>query len=203
MIGAASDPFEVQAALASFTGDLAFDIGGNVGETARSLASRFTTVISCEPCGESYAELASSVPDNVTALPVAVSDHRGAVTLDEQEHPIKSGQLTTGGYEGWGRVLGRRTVECTTLDDLTEQFGAPDLVKIDTEAHELHVVRGGVSTLSKHTPCLYIEVHGADLGAEIAGRLRPSYGDRLERVQHPNYVLGDWGYDNHYWLIAR
>lgn len=202
MRGADNDPTAVGKLLHRFSGELAFDIGGNVGDTARVFADRFDRVVSFEPCEESFAILSRLGLPSVEAHPIAVSDHNGDVVLDVQSNPIKSGQLTTGGYAGWGPIVGHRTVECRTLDSLADEHGTPDLVKIDTEAHELLVVQGALDTLTKHTPDLYIEVHDAALGQAIRDLLEPAYGSRLRRIQHSHYSPSHWGYDNHYWLIT-
>lgn len=203
--GADNDPHQIHDILCGFSGDTVFDVGGNIGDTARLLAARFGRVLSFEPADESYGYLAALGLANVQAHQLAVSDHDGAVTLTVQEHPIKSGQLTSAEVDdtaGWGKILSRRTVPCRTLDSLTEIHGAPDFIKIDVEGHEVQVVKGGLGTLETWRPDLYIEVHNDRLGQELRELLSEMYPD-LERVQHPNYRPSDWGYDNHYWLLAR
>lgn len=205
--GADSDPVLVHDILNGFSGRLAFDVGGNIGETARMLATRFDRVVSFEPADESYEHLARLGVPNVEGVQVAVSSHDGALTLAVQEHPIKSGQLTSAtendtSWGGWGRILDSRTVICRTLDDLAAKHGVPDFVKVDVEGHEVEVVKGGLKTLTEHRPDLYIEVHLDRLGDELWDLLEDAYPD-LREVQHPHYKPGDWGFDHHYWLVAN
>jgi FkbM family methyltransferase len=48
----------------------------------------------------------------------------------------------------------------TTVDALSERFGfAPDLVKIDVEGAERHVLAGAVATVTKHKPLIQVELH--------------------------------------------
>lgn len=206
------DPPEVEHLLFNARGRLAFDIGGNTGRVARHLATRFDQVVSCEPADESYAKL-SAIP-GIVVLQVAVSDHTGTVELAVQADHIKSGQLTspTGGGEewvldrslgggGWGEIVDSRTVPCLTLDDLAQDYGDPDFIKCDVEGHEGRVFAGGLQMMERARPALYIEVHNAQLGAEIRGYLDPFYTD-LREVWHPYYKESDFGYRNHYWLIS-
>jgi FkbM family methyltransferase len=207
------DPPEVEYLLFAARGRLAFDIGGNTGRVARHLSTRFNRVISCEPADESYERL-SAVP-NIQALQVAVSDREGTVELAVQAAHIQSGQLTspTGGGEewkvdrslgggGWGEIVDSRTVPCVTLDGLAERYGDPDFIKCDVEGHEGRVFRGGLTMLERCKPSLYIEIHNAELGAEIRGYLDPFYTD-LREVWHPYYKTTDFGYRNHYWLVSN
>lgn len=198
--------------LSHAAGELAFDIGGNNGRVAGMLRQRFERVVSCEPAEESYERLVA-VP-GVIALQVAVSDHTGFVELAVQADHIQSGQLTspTGGGEewvldrsqgggGWGEILDSRTVPATTIDALAEEYGDPDFIKCDVEGHEGRVFAGGLATLERARPALYIEVHNAQLGAEIRGYLDPFYPS-LREVWHPYYKPTDFGATNHYWLVA-
>lgn len=206
------DPPEVERYLFRRSGLLAFDIGGNNGRVANRLRQRFAQVVSCEPAEESFAAL-SAVP-GVIALQVAVSDRSGTVELAVQAEHIRSGQLTspTGGGDewvtdralgggGWGEILGARTVPSVTLVDLAEEYGDPDFVKIDVEGHECRVVEGGLFTLERALPALYIEVHNSRLGQDILSLLDPIYPD-LTEVWHPHYKSTDFGAKNHYWLVS-
>jgi FkbM family methyltransferase len=207
------DPPEVERFLWSNSGHLAFDIGGNNGRVAERLSASFTHVVSCEPAEESFARLARV--EGITALNVAVSDRPGTVQLAVQADHIRSGQLTspTGGGEewiadrskgggGWGEIIDSRTVVCTTIDELASQYGDPDFIKCDVEGHEGRVFAGGLATVERALPALYIEVHNAELGAELRGYLDPFYPD-LHEVWHPYYKPTDFGARNHYWLLAR
>lgn len=206
------DPPEVEMHLFTRTGRLAFDIGGNTGRVAERLLQRFDRVVSCEPAEESFAQL--EAVQGITALQVAVSDHTGSVTLAVQADHIKSGQLSSpdNGNEawikdrasfvgGWGEILDARTVPSVTLDELAEKYGDPDFIKCDVEGHEGRVFAGGIATIRRARPALYIEVHNAQLGAEIRGYLEDFYTD-LREVWHPYYKPGEFGARNHYWLVS-
>lgn len=215
------DPPELERIWERFHGDIALDIGANAGQTARRLAPRFEVIYSFEPCREAYEVLeatALGLP-NVHPVPEAVTDHQGSVVLDENADHLRRGQLTTatpGANEGhgWGQVTGQREVDATTVDAfmVTEWMGTKvDLLKIDVEGHEVRVLRGATSTLDRHHPALWIEIHGRDLGLEVVGILQahgygpigePGSGYELELIRHPNYQPGAWGWENHYWIVT-
>lgn len=202
MHGADPDPPDLAELLAAHSGRLVFDIGANTGLTAALLADRFAHVVALEPCAESFAQLAALDAPNVTAQQLAVSARPGIVELAVQAHSIRTGQLTTPGIcGGWGELLELRRVPATTVDALAAQHGDPDLLKVDVEGHELAVVAGAMGTLQLARPALFVEVHGAVLGEGIVAQLSEWYPN-LRRVEHPNYRPGEWGSDNHYWLVA-
>ena len=60
------------------------------------------------------------------------------------------------------------SVRAITIDELTAEYGAPDVVFVDVEGYELHVLRGAWQTLETHRPDLFVEVH-ADAGLERFG----------------------------------
>lgn len=209
-IVAEPDPPGLDTVFGLFHGERAFDIGANVGQSAESLAPRFAEVISCEPAAESFQHLEriAATHPHVTALQVAVGAETGPLVLTVQANHIARGQLTAYREEvedghAWGQVVGHRTVDCVTIDDLAAKYGRPDFIKVDVEGSELDVIQGGIETIEAATPALYLEIHAHDLGREIVMLLAPIYGDRLRSVPHPNYPPGSWGRDNHYWLVVR
>jgi FkbM family methyltransferase len=55
-------------------------------------------------------------------------------------------------------------VRAITIDELTSAHGAPQVLFVDVEGYELHVLRGARRTLEAHHPDLFVEVHvGAGL----------------------------------------
>ena len=184
--------------ISSQHGRLAFDIGANIGQAARVLAANFERVVSFEPCTESLAVLAAEAPANVWVSDLAVSASAGPVELDETEHAIATGQLTTGSHLGWGPVTGRRTVQATTVDDQTGQWGVPDLVKVDTEGHEPAVLRGATATLRERRTVWLVEVHDRSDEQPI---LEAFAGYRVRRWDH-DYLLGSDQAADHFYLHA-
>jgi FkbM family methyltransferase len=197
------DPPQVEELLTQFSGRMAFDIGANVGRTAAVLASRFDRVIALEPAQESFDVLSDRMASypNVLCLPQAVSDKCDDIELVVASDKIDTGQLVTSDWPEWGKILERRRVSAVTIDALAETFDPPDLIKCDVEGHEVLVISGGLLTIDKYRPALYLEVHNADLGAQLRNLLDVHYSD-LHEVWHPHYKSDEWGAKNHYWLVA-
>lgn len=197
------DPQELQMLLECFVGDIAFDIGANVGGTARLLSRNFRQVIALEPAEESFEGLllaAEECPE-IVPLKLAASGVAGSLELAVHSDKINTGQLVTAAWPEWGSRTGMRTVQTTTVDLLVGRFGIPDLIKVDVEGHEGHVIQGAMTTIQDWLPGLYLEVHNSDLGAVLWATLSPYYPD-LRKVEHPNYLADSWEIQNHYWLVA-
>lgn len=198
-----SDPTTVWEQFDKFTGKLAFDVGANGGIVAEKLADNFDQVIAFEPAEESFKHLTNGgMPANVTTDPRAVSDVSGTVEFDVYDTAIGMGELVTGDSlaAAWGQATGKRSVEAVTLDELVGEFGAPDFVKIDTEGHEVAVVKGGERLLTEYRPRLLIEIHSKDNGEQIRGLLAHY---EWERFDAPSYAPDSYMQLNHHWIVSK
>jgi FkbM family methyltransferase len=178
-------PFEpvTYRTLSKQTGGTFLDLGANVGQYSIPLAKRFERVIAVEPNPLALKVLHRNVQlnglRNVTIVAKAVSPYHGSVQLHEGRF------LTT-----WSTVpssLPSVSVEAITLDELLEESGPLDLLKIDVEDAELEILRSLKGSLEKVSQVV-IETQRAEV-LEILLKL----GFKLE-------VLGGW---IHRWETVR
>jgi FkbM family methyltransferase len=203
-LGEVTDSPSAWDALGHFDGNVAYDIGANIGQAARLLAPHFKRVVCFEPCLESYGVLGQEHPDNVEVWPLAVSDHVGKVKLDEAEVATSFGQLVNGavamGHSEWGKKTGHRLVPCTTVDEWVRQGGyLPDLIKVDTEGHEPRVLAGARHTIGLGRSIWFLELHAAAHWSAVRPAFR--YYD-LERIEH-DYLVGHPRAEDHFYAVAR
>ncbi|MCE9583496.1 MAG: FkbM family methyltransferase [Planctomycetes bacterium] len=145
------------------------DVGANVGSMTLAFAKRFPKgrVFAFEPTHPGMARLAENLALNpelaarVTPVQAFVSDRsakRHGLTacsswkLDGSAgavHPLHGG--SEGAADG---------VPAVSIDDWCREQGVKrvDLVKIDTDGHELAVLRGARATLKKFRPALIFEI---------------------------------------------
>ena len=167
--------------------------------TAVKLSRNFVRVIAFEPCRESFELLRSDAPDNVTASLTAVSDTDGEIELQEANRSIVTGQLVSKPGLHWGTILRSRKVQSATIESLVEIYGEPDFIKIDTEGHEVEVVRGGMRFLEAAKPRLCIEVHHEHAEGEIRKLLK---NISLIKISQDQYREESIIRKNHFWLIS-
>lgn len=194
-----TDPPSVWNHYDEYRGELAFDVGANLGQVAQLLAPNFTRIVSFEPCAESFAILATEAMSNVEPVQMAVSNVDGEITLYEAAESIKTGQLVSSEGLFWGELVGDRQVPARTLDSLVVDYGVPDFIKVDTEGHEVQVVEGALGLIAEHHPRWLIEVHHEESGKRLKELLAPHY--RLETVGHPSY-RAEWLLRTHFWIKA-
>lgn len=192
------DPYFVWNVFAETTGKLAFDVGANIGQSTKVLAKGFKRVVAFEPHPESFDILNVEMPMNVEAKNFALTSVEGSVHLDVASYSNSTGQYVTGEGLHWGDLTDKVEVEGHTLDWCVEKFGSPSFVKIDTEGHEVEVVRGGPKLFASR-PKAVIEIHKAE-NEKLIRQLLPEY--EWLKVEHPLRVESPIR-QNHFWLVSQ
>lgn len=144
------------------------DVGAHAGQFAKLFAGMAPRgrVYAFEP--SAYARsilqraLAWNRVRNVSVVATGLSDSAGEAVLST---PIKArggfgfGLASLGGTSG-GRASSDQTVPLQTLDAFAaaERLTRLDFLKADVEGWEIHVVRGGIETLRRFRPALFLEV---------------------------------------------
>lgn len=103
--------------------------------------------------------------DNVILIEAAASSRRGRIRFNSG----MNGHVATSQHEA-----GTHLVEAVTIDDLSVEFGIPDVLYIDVEGFECEVLEGARITLASHASDCFVEVH-LQMGLE-------RYGGSLRRV---------------------
>jgi FkbM family methyltransferase len=131
-----------------------WDVGANVGAMALILArlvGRHGQVLAIEPGVRNAARLREHVrqASNVQVVQKAVSDREGLASFEGD-----------GRSDGHLSATGALKVRVATLDSLINDHGAPQLVKVDIEGHELPAFQGATRLLTEARPTLVVEFHG-------------------------------------------
>lgn len=134
-----------------------FDVGANVGRWARSMieaaekAGRADDLLlhAFEPCSGTFAMLTRALAGRDCVLaPVAASDHGGTATL----HVLApaAGRNSLYDIPGVPGLPGSEQVRAITIDSYATEADVAviDFLKIDTEGHDLAVLRGCASLLN-------------------------------------------------------
>jgi FkbM family methyltransferase len=133
------------------------DVGANVGSWARLMLAAASVqgragdlrLHAFEPDDGAYAQLARELEGTSASLSqVAVSDHEGTSAF----HVAAPAAGTNSLHPAPGGTTTASTVSTTTLDSYAARRGIDGfaLVKIDTEGHDLAVLRGAGNLLAGH-----------------------------------------------------
>ena len=138
-------------------GDLAIDVGGNIGYTTLSLCKNMNRVVAIEPDKRSRKLLSKNIElngytDKTTIYDFAISNKSGNQTIYLSDRP----NLTTLCKPIRGNHT-TKTIRTKTIDELDLN---PEFIKMDIEGYEVEALQGASNTLQRVKSCkILIEVH--------------------------------------------
>ena len=161
---------------------LLFDIGANRGDaTACGLQKGFDKIVAIEPAPKMFSLLVRAYIYNPKVIPLkfAVSDSNNEQIefyecVEDGLSSIEKGWLTDPSMPYNGKEFRTITAVTCTMDWLIEQYGLPDLVKIDVEGAESQVLAG--MTLKPKNICLEWSMPTLDQHIEQLRRLKEVNG---------------------------
>jgi FkbM family methyltransferase len=163
-----------------------FDVGANVGQSVELFRERFPrpTIHAFEPGEFAFDKLVSATRglSGVLVRNVAVGSKPGSVTLVENTDWVMSSVYEPSG-DCWGEVRVRRTVDVVTLDGYCRDRGIDriDVLKTDTQGHDLEVLRGAEGLIARRAVRLVLtELIFSDLYKEMP-RFDALIGHLLDR----------------------
>jgi FkbM family methyltransferase len=138
----------------------AVDVGANIGNHALYFAEHFSNVVALEPNPRLFELLAlnAKLRKNIQPLNIGASDISKEMSLSYDSANWGGGQL-------WAeRPDASRAftvpVKVQRLDDLAELADHPvGLLKIDVAGHELRVLKGAATLISRSRPVVLFEQH--------------------------------------------
>lgn len=162
-------------------GDVVWDIGANVGSytiLASTLVGQTGKVLAFEPLPVNIDYLKRHIRlnelKNVSVYDMAVYDRCGTVRFHvDEDRVLGCVDQQYGGLE----------VETANIDWLVGEGGVPvpDVLKIDVEGGELHVLKGATDVLSEKGPIVFLSTHGQEVKADCLDLLQ-SVGYELDPI---------------------
>jgi FkbM family methyltransferase len=133
--------------------DVFYDIGANSGYYSLVAATRCKQVIAFEPFPRNIARFRVNIAQNklrnVTLIERALSDREGMMRFVE-------GPNTESGFLS---ASGTTEVSVMTLDAVSLEAAPPNIIKMDIEGGELSALAGGMATLQRFRPVLFLATH--------------------------------------------
>ena len=138
-------------------GNIALDIGANIGYSTLSLCKKMDKIIAIEPDARSRKLLKKNIrlnnfSDKVLISNLAISNEVGEKVFHLSKYPNLSAFSKNKKYP-----TKKRRVRTITIDSLGV---CPNFIKMDLEGHEVEVIEGGMKSLEKTRSCkILLEVH--------------------------------------------
>lgn len=147
------------------SGDVALDIGGNVGYIALEMAKRVGRsgkIFAFEPDSKNFALLKRNIelnPDcDIEPLPLAVSDSSAPIRLYKSTVDFNDSAHSTLPSEKHSSEFVE--IPTTTIDEFVSSRGLKTInaIKIDIEGAEMSAFKGMTKTLANHRPIVLAEL---------------------------------------------
>jgi FkbM family methyltransferase len=153
------------ANISGFSVEVFFDVGANIGQTSLEALKNFpdATIYAFEPHETTFAALSANViGPRAHAFNLALSDRAGEADFFDYGALATSNSLVEDAQYATRTKhdVTVRKVECDTLDNLCDRLGIEhiDVLKVDTEGHDLAVLQGAGRMLSQHRiRSIYVE----------------------------------------------
>ncbi len=135
-----------------------FDVGANVGNYSKLLLNEYhnSIIYAIEPHPKNFVKLKENLSSSVKTMNLALGSSKGDLVLFDRDDFEGSSHASL--YEDVIKELHhKKTIESkvkiNTLDNLAIELGVNniDLLKIDTEGHELEVLKGASMLLEKQS----------------------------------------------------
>jgi FkbM family methyltransferase len=144
------------------------DVGANIGVFSlyQSMVKGAEQVVAFEPSPEVFPRLVKNIEingiKNVRVVNAAAGNESGTLSFSESRISANSRVSEAGPLK----------VPCVRLDDELRDVSSIDILKIDTEGYETHVLRGASETLKK-TERIALELHYPGERQEIEAIVSP------------------------------
>jgi len=182
------------------------DIGANQGEFTLYAAKRLPAgkVLAFEPVEERYRHLIENVQmngfENISAYNFGLSNRAGESEMYMPDNIRRSNQTFNGlANEGTASVFrssARPSRTCTarfeTFDRVFREsrLSRLDVIKIDVEGAELHVLRGARDAIEQYRPVIMMELSAESL--EAAGHTTGDVMDFLDNLHYEPFLIGNF-----------
>jgi FkbM family methyltransferase len=180
----------------SMTPGVAVDIGAHEGKFSLALAESnlFEKVISFEASPSTYRTLAGNtkLENRIEAVNLALGETPGVHALFSNGISATASLLHYSAGDGDQETYSQEDVTVVRVDDYFSGDRGSDtiaLIKIDTQGHDLAVLKGAVSTINRCRPVIQTELIFADLyQKQCSPALIRSF---LEQLQYDFFSVGD------------
>lgn len=142
------------------SGDTFVDIGANIGQHSlfsASIVGNTGKVILFEPIPQLVLQIKESLAENPEITNVTIHNIAASDTKEKAEIKLRPNNIGGSSLHHHNKDFETITIQTIPADDLLLGLPQVDLIKIDTEGHEIEVLQGIQKTLQTHKPKIIIE----------------------------------------------
>ena len=189
------------------------DIGTNIGWTALNFAqiAKYGNVVGFEPDAYNFERCTENLSlnnfPNLKVYPLGLGDLNQEALMELRVPTNRAGNRVVASMAGT-----TSKIKIVRLDDFAPLNASPsvDLVKVDVEGYEWHVLKGAQKLLQNHKPILFIEVDDNNLKDQgnsasqlIEFIFEMGYG-KIVHAENNQLISADTDFNNcHFDIIAR
>jgi FkbM family methyltransferase len=146
-------------------GQICYDLGASIGYMSLLMARKARHVYAFEPAPHAAEEIrrnaAANGLTNITIVPAPVTDNIREVEFALTD--VAYGSSIAHGQSMWPKLR----LITTTLDDFVRDHPPPDLLKIDVEGEEGHVLQGATELLKAGRTTICCELHSSEAARTV------------------------------------
>ncbi len=192
---------EHERALAGLSFDAVIDVGANRGQFSLVARQLFgCQIVAIEPLPGPAAVFRKLLADSAVLYECAVGRVEGELEIFETSDDDSSSLLQPGEGQlqlsAGSSIAGKRLVRVRTLDEVTKQLGASNvLLKLDVQGFEMEVLAGATRLLTDQVSHVYVEASfvelylGQGLAHEVI-RYLDDHGFSLQAISNPTMAAG-------------
>lgn len=142
------------------SGDIFIDIGANIGQHSlfsASIVGNNGRVILFEPIPKLVTQIKESLSENSEINNITIHNVAASNTKDKAKIKLRPNNIGGSSLHHHDKDFETVTIKTIPADDLLLDLPKVNLIKIDTEGHEIEVLHGLQKTLKKYTPKIIIE----------------------------------------------
>jgi len=177
--------------LPTYEAETIFDVGANVGQSAKQYLQWFpqSTLYCFEPASAAFRQLQTNLQDTAEArcFQIALSSTKGTGSMVLQGQSVMSFLLDSSKMQEVTSAADLETVEVETLDNFCRTNNIPRIsfLKVDTEGADLEVLRGADTLLNEHR----IDLVEVEVGMNPGNKRHVPFETAKAHLESKHYLL--------------
>ena len=144
--------------------DICLDIGANIGNHSSFFSNYFFKILAFEPNKKSYEllKINTNYKKNIETYNLALSDEEKTLNFFENKKNYGASKLISTNYDYQNKDIVKTQTKTLDNEIISKNLKNIKYIKIDTEDHDINIIKGSKIFLSKNNPYISIELKQYD-----------------------------------------